>query len=453
MNILFKKNGRFLVALALIFCLVLTAQAQESVVPEPPQPGRALVRQAPYREPQILHQETAVDGTTNTVISLPAIADAYIASARPDENFGADALYLGYNLSGQNEYGAQRLLLHFDVDTYVPAGAVINAAALQLRLSFSSPADDVPMGTVLRRLASPWNEYGVTWNDEPEWTPIDTTADVGSALAWYEWDVTDLVTNWAHDTYANHGLEIIGDETVQERERAFYSRETTSDNYPRLVIDYTDTGDTMPPIVTVDALPEYSSRDFTVSWQGSDQGSAGLDYYDVQVRIDGGDWTDWQMGTTATSADYVGAENGRFYEFRARGVDNAGNVEPFGGPEASTTADTQPPVTTVDPLPVLVHSDNITVSWIGSDDVSGIQYYDVRWKIGNGPWNLWQQETLATSFNLTGLADNLYQFEARAVDNLGHAEPFTGKAEASVIIDANPPFVEPAVWLPMIQKP
>ncbi|MEJ2749701.1 MAG: fibronectin type III domain-containing protein, partial [Anaerolineae bacterium] len=292
--------------------------------------------------------------------------------------------------------------------------------------------------------------FGVTWNGEPTWTPVDSTADVDSSLTWYEWDVTDVVTNWAQDVYPNDGLEIIGDEAIQERERAFYSRETTTDFYPQLVIDYTDTGDTLPPIVTVDALPTYSGRNFNVSWSGSDQGSAGINHYDVQVRVDGGNWTDWQVGTTNTSAEYVGAENGRFYEFRARGVDNVGNVEPFGGPEASTTADTMPPVTLVDPLPPIIHTNSVTVSWSGSDDVSGIQYYDVRWRVNDGDWSLWLTLTTATSYTATGLADGWYQFEARAVDNLDHVEPFTGQAEASVLVDTVPPFVEPAIWLPIV---
>jgi hypothetical protein len=146
----------------------------------------------------------------------------------------------------------------------------------------------------------------------------------------------------------------------------------------------------------------------------------------------------------------VGAENGRFYEFRARGVDNVGNVEPFGGPEAGTTADTMPPVTLVDPLPAIVHTDSVHVSWSGSDDVTGIQYYDVRRRVGDGNWNLWLQLTTATSFTATGLADGWYQFEARAVDNLNHVEPFLDQAEASVLVDADLPFVEPVVWLPIV---
>lgn len=455
---MWRRYGRLTLVLLGLVALTLAAgtraraQAPAETAAEAA-PARGQTRAAPYREPQILRQETQPDGTTNTVIALPAVADAYIASERPNENFGMDALFLGYNLVGQNNYGAERVLLRFDVDTFVPPGAVIHQATLQLRVSFASPPGDAPMGTVLRRLASSWDELTVTWNSEPAWTPVDATADVSSDPVWVEWDLTQEVDNWAQGVYPNDGVEIIGDEAVQQRERAFYSRETTTDQYPRLVIDYTDTGDTLPPIITVDPLPATVRRSFTVSWSGSDQGSAGLAYTDVQVRIDGGPWVDWVTASTEKSAEYTQAENGRVYEFRARGVDYAGNVEPYGPAEAMTTADTEPPTAAVDPLPALISADSFTVTWSGSDGVSGIQYYDVQMRVDNGPWMLWQQQTLATSFLFQTVPDGHYQFEARAVDQVGHVEPFTDVAEASVIVDADAPFVEPALWLPVMLRP
>jgi hypothetical protein len=60
---------------------------------------------------------------------------------------------------------------------------------------------------------------------------------------------------------------------------------------------------------------------------------------------------------------------------------------------------------------------------------------------------------VATSFALDNLADGNYQFEARATDNLGHVEPLTQVAEASVIIDTEAPFVTPGQWLPIINRP
>lgn len=436
------------VLLFLLLRVTLPGVAQEDPTPTPAPPPRNTDRVAPEREPVTLEQQETPDGVT-TVVVIPASADTYIASGRPNDNFGSDALFLGYNLVGDS-YGAQRMLLQFDVDGSVPDGAIINSAMLRLRLSFSSPTNDTAMGTVLRRLASPWTEHTVTWNTEPTWTAVDDTVFVGSALTWYEWQIRDVVNNWKTDVYPNNGVEIIGDETIQQRERAFYSRETLTSFYPQLVVDYTLSSDNEPPVVTVNSLPQYSRRNFPVSWDGTDPGGSGIDHYDVQVRIDGGDWQNWLTGVTVTEAEYSNGENGRLYQFRARGVDEVGNVEPFGGAEAETTVDSQAPTTTVNPLPPIIPTTSFTVSWTGSDNVSGIQYYDVQYRYGDAPWTLWMSHTTATNAVFASGGDGVYQFEARAVDNLGQVELFANTAEATVVVDSEAPFVTPAMWLPIV---
>lgn len=410
--------------------------------------ARNLQRPAPPRTPVILTQAADATGR-NTVIELPAVADSYIASARPNQNFGADSLFLGYNQVGDN-FGAQRLLLRFDIAGNIPAGATINSARLRLRLAFSSPTVDEAMGSVLRRLASNWDEGSVTWNGEPSWTDIDDRTAIGSTPDWYEWDIQDEVAAWISGT-PNYGVEIIGDERIQQRERAFYSRETTTAFSPRLVVDYTVIEDDQPPVVTVAPLTTYSGRNFTVSWAGSDQGPTGIAYYDVQYRINLGEWVDWQQEVTDTSAEISNATNGLYYQFRARGVDEVGNAEAFGDPEAATTIDTQPPVATVNPLPAVINEDRFTLSWQGNDgNGAGIQYYDVRYRVNEGSWAIWQWQTLATSALFVAQGEGQYEFEARAVDNRGMVEDFTGQAEASIIVDLVPPFVEIQAWLPIL---
>jgi hypothetical protein len=299
-------------------------------------------------------------------------------------------------------------------------------------------------------LSSSWDEFTVTWNTEPEWTPVDKTTTVGSELTWYDWEITEVVQNWVNGVFDNDGVEIIGDEAVQQRERAFYSRETLTDFYPRLIVAYTEEDDQEHPEVSVDPLPEFSPRSFTVSWSGHDPGGSGIDYYDVQYRVNEDVWIDWHTGVTFTSSEFVG-NNGNLYEFRARGVDNAGNVEPFGDAEAATTVDNQPPVSQVEPLPTIINETTFTVSWSGHDHGgSGIHYYDVQYRYNNGPWIIWQQQTVATQALFTASADGFYEFEARAVDNLGHVEPFTNQPDTGVIVDAEPPFIEPRLWLPLI---
>lgn len=82
--------------------------------------------------------------------------------------------------------------------------------------------------------------------------------------------------------------------------------------------------DTTPPVVTMQGLPLYSPTSFTVSWQGTDEGS-GVAAYDVFVSVDGGPMLLWLQNTQATSATYTGVP-GHSYGFAARGVDRAGNA-------------------------------------------------------------------------------------------------------------------------------
>jgi hypothetical protein len=460
------KQVRRWLGLVLVLCL-FSLQGTAALQAQTTQPDpaaeefrRGQQRTAPVRAPRTLSQMVATEGDTvgdtegdtvgeqRTVLELPAIADTYIASARPNQNFGADSLFLGYNLFGDN-YGAQRILIRFDIASNLPAGAVVNSARLRLRLAFASPDNDAPMGTVLRRLASAWSESTVTWNSEPQWTDVDDRTSVGTTQDWYEWNVGPEVQAWVDGT-PNHGLELIGDERIQQRERAFYSRETATAFFPRLVVDYTVQTDREPPVVTVDPLPKFVGRNFTVAWRGSDPGGSGIAHYDVQYRIDGGAWVDWLRQVTVTSEEFTDGRNGLRHEFRARGVDNAGNVEEFGGPEAATTVDTQPPVSTVTPLPAIVGVNSFTVSWSGSDAGAGIQYYDVRFRANGGAWQVWQPRTTATSALFVAPGDGLYEFEVRAVDNRGLVENFTGEPEAATIVDVVAPFVQPQLWFPRI---
>jgi hypothetical protein len=290
----------------------------------------------------------------------------------------------------------------------------------------------------------------VTWASQPLPGNVYAATDVGTAMTWYRWEVTELVEAWANETLANYGVVIIGDERVQERERAFHSRETATGYYPRLVIDYTATGDTEPPTVTVDPLPAYSPRTFTVSWSGSDEGT-GIATYDVQYRVDDGPWQNWLTDVSVTSAEFTG-ESDRIYAFRARAVDIAGNVEDFADAEASTTVDAAAPVTTVNPLPPISDTMTFIFGWSGEDELSGIAYYDVRYRVNGSAWQLWQSQTLATSVPFTAQVDGIYQFEARAVDKVGNVEPFRGVPEASIAVDAVAPFIEPRLYLPLIRK-
>jgi hypothetical protein len=442
-------------SLGLLVILVLLvgsiAQAQDGGEADE-DPLRNLDREAPLRAARVVEASSSEGSNVTTILlEIPAAGDAYIASSQPNNNFGGDdGLFVGYN----NTYGAERSLLWFDVAGEIPAGANVNSATLELYLSYARPEDDEPMPILVRHMATSWTEGSVTWNTEPVWGDVWDTTDVGNdSFAAYTWDVTDLVNAWLDGSIDNNGVELEGDEAqANPEERAFYSRETNTELYPRLLISY----DTTDPEVRVDALPVYSPRTFNVSW--TNFGDEDIAYYDIQYRVDGGGWVNWltEVDPDITSADFTGMD-GRTYEFRARGVDDAGNAEPFAGAEAATTVDAAAPVTTVQPLPPLTNDASFTVSWEteeddGSNDGSPIAYYDVQYRFNGGDWVPWQQQTLATSATFTAQRDGYFEFEARAADGVGNIEPFNNQPEADIMVDMESPFIVRRIWTPLIYK-
>lgn len=218
--------------------------------------------------------------------------------------------------------------------------------------------------------------------------------------------------------------------------------------------------DTIPPTVSVDGLPQYTvSSSFFVSWSGSDNsGGSGLARYDVQYRIGGGDWQDWRTNTTATSATFSGAQDGVTYSFRARGIDNAGNVQAYSSvPQAETTVVLNSRAT-VDPFspPILRHTDLVTtsfpVAWTGfAAPGTTIVSYEVRVRFNRGPWSTFTvtQQT-SDVFVIPNPEDGVYDFEAAATNSLGQVEPFEGITEASKAVDRLPPYITPGLYMPMI---
>ncbi len=398
-------------------------------------------------EPTVLEETRRGDVTTIT-LEIPVQHDTFTSSGFPNTNWNNDPnLRVGFNST--LGLGATRTFLIFNL-SQIPSNATVQSANLRAFINGFSPNNDQPMPMLARFLSSQWDPAILTWNNfNPSWGAEIGVGDVPAAIGWIEASMTGPVAQWISGQRPNFGIMIQGDERPQQRERIFTALNANNQLHARLIVTYDVILDTTPPTSNVEQLPQWSPATFTVRWNGTDgptPGASGIRHFDVQFRVNNGSWQNWQTATTATSASFTG-QNGVFYDFRVRAVDNANNVEAFSPtPDASTTVDTVPPSATVNPLPQFTFADTFTVSWVGTDtgsgpnDGSGIAHYDVEFQINGGPWQPFTSTTQATSGTvLNASPGETFGFRARAVDRVGNVQAFPSGPQAETTISLGDP--------------
>ena len=403
--------------------------------------------------PVELSRVASADGTTNVTVELPITSDTYISSNQPNSNFGSSTwLRLGYD--ADTGLGAVRVLLKADLGR-IPRDADINRARFRIYQHTVTLGSTDPKGFTSRHLNSDWNEYSVTWNShQPDWGGIIATSEPSTSVGWIELDVTELIREIHSADHPDYGVTLLANETPTERERIFYSREQGGGLYPRIIVEYVERVDTEAPRISVEPLPQWSQSRFTVKWSGDDPGGSGIDHYDIQYRVAPDPWSYWLENTTATSAEWSGGANGTLYEFRARGVDKAGNIQVWSATaQASTRVDTIPPAASVNPLPPVTYATSFIFTWSGTDNAggSGLKYYDVQYRLNGGPWEDLFLETIATAAQMTGGTQNAsWEFRVRGVDVAGNVQAYPPVAQAATIVDVEPPKASVVPFVPPI---
>jgi len=186
--------------------------------------------------------------------------------------------------------------------------------------------------------------------------------------------------------------------------------------------------DTAPPSVIIECPSDWiNTTTVTISWTCSDMMSGIAGYY---YNVDSGpeSWTTSTSVTLAVSTDGI-------HKICVRAKDNAGNIGNYSCCEFKV--DTTPPSTEVKELPKVQTSTTFTVSWEGSDALSGIKWYDVQYKKDNRSWTDWLAHTTLTSEQFTGECGHTYYFRCRAQDNAGNWEDY-GEADTYTYINCPP---------------
>ena len=170
--------------------------------------------------------------TALSVVSLPASADCFIDSGRPNENLdGAGVLYVASDINKSTLH----TLLRFDLANL--GGVHVVSATLHLYpgQSMQGPGNrDVQMANLL----NPWEQAKVTWNTRPDTGKPYLQRTVTSTPGWKAWDVTELVLAWLTPGGSNYGLAI-SPVTTGSWLRSYAERSPQHSLGPYLMVTYT----------------------------------------------------------------------------------------------------------------------------------------------------------------------------------------------------------------------
>ncbi|MGA9396622.1 MAG: peptidoglycan DD-metalloendopeptidase family protein, partial [Anaerolineaceae bacterium] len=206
---------------------------------------------------------------------------------------------------------------------------------------------------------------------------------------------------------------------------------TTDIVAPSLTIEYPARGDGIrSEAVTFSALAEdlesgVSRVDFwwhapnwtSDTWTLLTSDSYGADGW--QIGLDGSGYAEGQSGALAVIA-YDWAEN-------ARVVVNW-----------NVPIDDSPPVTALNPLPPLINSNGIYLSWSARDSYSRIQGFDIQYQPEDGEWQTWLAGIQGGRRGAWFLGEaGQYNFRMHGLDSAGNQEGFPTGVEAATVISGS----------------
>jgi hypothetical protein len=201
---------------------------------------------------------------------------------------------------------------------------------------------------------------------------------------------------------------------------------------PSLVIAYPENEGFLPnSTITIQTVPndqESGIQSIRFLWHSGDW--ADDDWIDLGIDEDGDDG--WGVNFDAASP-----EEQDQVAFYAYAYDWAGNWHASGVWDIAF--DHTPPDTSADPLPNPSPSTALHLQWSATDNISGIDHFDLRWKEGSEDWYSETFDGKETEWWLIGDAGVTYTFRIRAEDNANNIETFNDGVTLSTMI---PPIAE-----------
>ncbi|WP_052948028.1 DNRLRE domain-containing protein [Aneurinibacillus tyrosinisolvens] len=157
--------------------------------------------------------------------------DMFVASSFPTSSYASQTyMETGYD----STLGATRSLVQFYLPA-LPSDSKISSATFQ---AYQTKADTANASVDLYRVTSPWTS-AATWNTQPT-IPAAAESSVTSntSNAYWQWNITQLVTDWYNGDQANYGLMLKQQNETTSPYKSF-NTVNSSTNTPQLTINYT----------------------------------------------------------------------------------------------------------------------------------------------------------------------------------------------------------------------
>jgi len=168
--------------------------------------------------------------------------DAVIESISPDQNFGGESFFTVFSWTNALVLNSARALILFDLSS-IPRQTQIKSAKLNLYWNtYGNLTEQTGENAfTIYRINQAWDEYSVTWNNQPTVTNIDsiTVAKTTSSNQSYSIDVTRMTQDMISKPWENYGFMLRLDQEFPYRLVILASSDYSDiSKHPKLTILY-----------------------------------------------------------------------------------------------------------------------------------------------------------------------------------------------------------------------
>jgi len=191
---------------------------------------------------QCITSNITIASTNSDSIILYPVADTFVGEHHPDENHGTEGhILISDKYGATSDYDARGLVL-FNLSE-IPSGSIILSATFSLYYYKYDDTDPVGREITCHRINEEWKELKVTYNNMPDSESVEFSSQfLPPSYGWVDWDVKTEIEGLINGTITNYGWMIRDYKdpwgTYDIPQQYYYSKESSQNKPPTLVIDY-----------------------------------------------------------------------------------------------------------------------------------------------------------------------------------------------------------------------